>query len=212
MRTCQLSRLFQGWCTTLRSKYPLLSTSPSSAKSNLHYSTDVKSSLRSIKINDCAYAADEWTNVTPKIQAMIGKNLHNQKYHPVNHIKRRIENFFYKRFINRVGNPLYTVVDNLSPVVTTYQNFDSLLVPADHVSRSVSDSYYINRTHLLRAHTSAHQEELMKSGLDKFLVVGDVYRRDTIDRSHYPVFHQMEGVCLFTRDEVGSFHSAYLTV
>ena len=39
--------------------------------------------------------------------------------------------------------------------------------------------------------------ELIKNGLDNFLVVGDVYRRDTIDQSHYPVFHQMEGVRLF---------------
>jgi len=36
----------------------------------------------------------------------------------------------------------------------------------------------------------------MKMGLDHFLVVGDVYRRDEIDKSHYPVFHQMEGVSL----------------
>ena len=75
---------------------------------------------------------------------------------------------------------------------------------------------------MLRAHTSAHQAgkailtvifqcsyldqpkcmfpliaELIKNGLDNFLVVGDVYRRDTIDQSHYPVFHQMEGVRLF---------------
>ena len=34
-------------------------------------------------------------------------------------------------------------------------------------------------------------------GLDNFLVVGDVYRRDAVDSSHYPVFHQMEGVRLF---------------
>ena len=49
---------------------------------------------------------------------------------------------------------------------------------------------------MLRAHTSAHQEELIKMGHDNFLVVGDVYRRDEIDSTHYPVFHQIEGVRL----------------
>jgi phenylalanyl-tRNA synthetase alpha chain len=39
-------------------------------------------------------------------------------------------------------------------------------------------------------------------GLDKFLVAGDVYRRDEIDSTHYPVFHQMEGVALFREDEL----------
>ena len=43
-------------------------------------------------------------------------------------------------------------------------------------------------------------------GLDRFLVTGDVYRRDEIDSSHYPVFHQMEGVRLFTKHEL--FQSA----
>ena len=31
-----------------------------------------------------------------------------------------------------------------------------------------------------------------------FLVMGDVYRKDTVDRTHYPAFHQMEGVRIFT--------------
>ena len=38
-------------------------------------------------------------------------------------------------------------------------------------------------------------------GLDNFLVVGDVYRRDAVDSSHYPVFHQMEGVRLFEQNK-----------
>ena len=59
------------------------------------------------------------------------------------------------------------------------------------MSRSKSDAYYVNSGTLLRAHTSAHQSELMASGLDNFLVVGDCYRRDEIDASHYPVFHQV---------------------
>ena len=49
--------------------------------------------------------------------------------------------------------------------------------------------------------TSAHQTELLKKGYEKFLCFGDVYRRDEIDRTHYPVFHQMEGVQRFLRDE-----------
>ena len=40
----------------------------------------------------------------------------------------------------------------------------------------------------------------MASGLDNFLVVGDCYRRDEIDASHYPVFHQVEAVRLLDRD------------
>ncbi|KAG8197302.1 hypothetical protein JTE90_007548 [Oedothorax gibbosus] len=108
----------------------------------------------------------------------------------------------YGSFLNRRGNPLFSVYDKLSPVVTVQQNFDSLLVPKDHVCRNKSDSYYINSEYLLRPHTSAHQNELIKSGLDHFLVFGDVYRRDEIDSKHYPVFHQCEAVRLLSSHEV----------
>lgn len=40
----------------------------------------------------------------------------------------------------------------------------------------------------------------MSQGIEAFLCTGDVYRRDEIDASHYPVFHQMEGVRIFAKD------------
>ena len=77
----------------------------------------------------------------------------------------------------------------MSPLVT--QNFDDVLVPADHVSRSLNDTYYVDSQTVLRCHTSAHQAELLREGHRRFLVTGDVYRRDSIDSTHYPVFHQV---------------------
>jgi phenylalanyl-tRNA synthetase alpha chain len=168
-------------------------------KAKFHSSSVIRTE---IKIGSNSYLADSVTNVTPKILNKVGKNLHNQKHHPLGLIKRRIENYFYINYVNRVGNPLYAIFDQLNPVVTTYQNFDSLLTPEDHVSRLPKDTYYINKDLLLRAHTSAHQEELIKMGFDAFLAVGDVYRRDQIDATHYPVFHQCEIVRLFSEPEV----------
>jgi phenylalanyl-tRNA synthetase alpha chain len=55
----------------------------------------------------------------------------------------------------------------------------------------------VNPEVVLRTHTSAHQCELIKAGHRSFLCAGDVYRRDAIDASHYPVFHQMEGVRIY---------------
>ena len=43
----------------------------------------------------------------------------------------------------------------------------------------------------------------MKAGYEAFLCTGDVYRRDEIDASHFPAFHQMEGVRLFDPALVG---------
>lgn len=123
-----------------------------------------------------------------------------QKYHPLSTLRERIVRYMYRKFANSRGNPIFSVYDNLSPVVTVKQNYDSLLVPAEHPSRKKSDAYYLNGDRLLRAHTSAHQCELMGCGLDNFLILGDCYRRDEIDASHYPVFHQAEAVRLLDRE------------
>ncbi|NP_001362187.1 phenylalanine--tRNA ligase, mitochondrial isoform 2 [Homo sapiens] len=149
-----------------------------------------------------SYPQDDHSNLTRKVLTRVGRNLHNQQHHPLWLIKERVKEHFYKQYVGRFGTPLFSVYDNLSPVVTTWQNFDSLLIPADHPSRKKGDNYYLNRTHMLRAHTSAHQWDLLHAGLDAFLVVGDVYRRDQIDSQHYPIFHQLEAVRLFSKHEL----------
>lgn len=160
------------------------------------------STTDTVEVLGQTYLADNYSNVTKKIILKVGKNLHNQKHHPLWLIKERVKDHFYRQYIGRFRAPLFSVYDDLLPVVTVEQNFDRLLIPQDHPSRKKGDNYYLNCTHMLRAHTSAHQWDLMHSGLDAFLVVGDVYRRDQIDSTHYPVFHQLEGVRLFSNHEV----------
>jgi phenylalanyl-tRNA synthetase alpha chain len=139
-------------------------------------------------------------NVTENIQTFIGRNIHQRPLHPLNTIHRKICDYWNN---NADNTNTFHVYDNISPVVSTTDCFDMLRIPADHVSRSVSDTYYLNRETVLRPHTSAHQVELLKTaGHNRFLVTGDVYRRDEIDRSHYPVFHQMEGVKMFTEQQL----------
>jgi phenylalanyl-tRNA synthetase alpha chain len=73
----------------------------------------------------------------------------------------------------------------------------------DHPGRSKTDTYYINKDTVLRTHTSAHQADIFAASESPgFTVAADVYRRDAIDRSHYPVFHQMEGARMWSRAEV----------
>lgn len=132
-------------------------------------------------------------NVSSNIASKVGSNLHQRKDHPLHIIKSKIE-----RYWQSSSSSSFDIYDDKSPIVSTKSNFDSLLIPTDHVSRSKSDTYYLNKDTVLRTHTSAHQTELLQSGKNQFLITGDVYRRDEIDSSHYPVFHQMEGVKMFT--------------
>ncbi len=130
-----------------------------------------------------------YCNIPPLIEAKIGRNLHNQKNHPIEIMKRKLFNYF-----ENLEGYEFEYFDNLSPFVNTNDNFDKLLIPITHPARGKSDTYYVNENTVLRTHTSAHQNELFEQGHKNFLVVGDVYRKDEIDCCHYPVFHQIEGV------------------
>eukprot|EP01133_Synstelium_polycarpum_P014234 gene14234-16796_t len=117
--------------------------------------------------------------------------------HPLNIIKKKIQHHFAKE-----AGTEFRFFDTYEPRVTSVQNFDDLLFPRDHVGRSPNDTYYHSPQELLRTHTSAHQTQLLRDSQKAFLVTGDVYRRDTIDAVHYPIFHQMEGVRVFSDAEL----------
>ncbi|KAI9281055.1 phenylalanyl-tRNA synthetase [Sporodiniella umbellata] len=152
------------------------------------YSTQTESSNFSITSQETIIAGqrfprDEWTNVTANVLSKTQRKLHLQPQNPISIIRELIESNFKD----------FQTFNDLNPLVTAQQNFDDLCIPKDHPSRLRSDNYYVNKEHVLRAHTSAHQLEGLASGQNQFLISGDVYRRDEIDASHYPVFHQMEG-------------------
>ncbi|XP_063629357.1 probable phenylalanine--tRNA ligase, mitochondrial [Cydia splendana] len=166
----------------------------------LKYSTAPKTES-TLRINGADFITDDYTNVTPKILSYLDRNLHLKKDNPLSILRQRIVNYFYSSFTYR-GNPTFSVYDNLSPIVTTKQNYDDLLIPLDHPSRVKSDCYYINRRTLLRAHMTAHQSELLRSGLDNFLMIGPVFRRDEIDSTHFPIFHQVDAVRSQRREQL----------
>ncbi|KAI0320102.1 hypothetical protein OF83DRAFT_1162606 [Amylostereum chailletii] len=134
-----------------------------------------------------SYPTDSFTNVTPTIVSKLNRRLYMQDGHPISTLRKLVEGHF----------PDYDHLTSLSPLVTPHQNFDSLSFPADHPGRSKTDSYYINKDTMLRTHTSAHEVDVFTGGAERWLLTADVYRRDEIDASHYPVFHQMEGANIF---------------
>ncbi|KAG4922942.1 hypothetical protein JHK86_051755 [Glycine max] len=139
---------------------------------------------------------DPTNNVPDNIFSKLGVHLHRRDQHPLGILKNAIYEYFDTHYSNK-----FNKFDDLCPIVSVKQNFDDVLVPEDHVSRSYNDTYYIDPQTVLRCHTSAHQAELLRTEYTHFLVTGDVYRRDSIDSTHYPVFHQMEGFRVFVPEE-----------
>lgn len=91
-------------------------------------------------------------------------------------------------------------------VVSTKDNFDLLNTPPDHPSRRPTDTYYLDDHTVLRTHTTVMwpyyfrhpgvREQLRAGRAVGALCYGSTYRKDEIDRTHYPVFHQIDGLYL----------------
>ena len=101
----------------------------------------------SVSVLSKTYKTDEWTNITPRIIAKTETKLLSNKNHPLNIVKQRITKFFHQKFGGYAGSssPLFSTYEDFSPVVSIEQNFDVLLIAEDHVARSKSDNYYINK-------------------------------------------------------------------
>ena len=139
---------------------------------------------KEVTVEGRTYKTDEWMNTPPTILSSIARRLHVQPDHPLNITRQLIQSRF----------PGYKTHNELFPIVSTHQNFDSLGFPPDHIGRSRTDTYYLSKETVLRTHTSAHQADTFRANeTEGYLITADVFRRDAIDRSHYPVFHQMEG-------------------
>ncbi len=118
------------------------------------------------------------------------------------------------------GSPIKFIVDKIldipsfndfdiieiPEIVAVVKNFDLLNTPADHPSRRTSDSYYADKDFVLRTHTTTMWsfyladpeilKKLEKTGCVKCLCYGKVYRKDEVDRKHFPVFHQIDGLLI----------------
>jgi phenylalanyl-tRNA synthetase alpha chain len=80
-------------------------------------------------------------------------------------------------------------------IETDHYNFSALNIPADHPSRDMQDTFYIDKEHVLRTHTSPIQIHTMENEKPpiRILAPGGVFRND-YDASHSPHFHQIEAL------------------
>ena len=113
-----------------------------------------------------------------------------------------------------VRHPMSIVVDEIKDIfigmgfriydgpeieMSTY-NFDRLNTPATHPAREWTDTFYLDNESktLLRTHTSPMQARVMETVSPPICaaVFGRCYRKDEVDATHSPMFHQMEGLVI----------------
>ena len=107
--------------------------------------------------------------------------------HPITQIIEEVENLFLG-----MG---YEIADGPEVEKSVY-NFDKLNTPPDHPARDIQDTFYITDDILLRSQTSTVQARVMENKKPpiKIICPGTVYRSDSVDATHSPVFHQIEGL------------------
>ncbi len=109
--------------------------------------------------------------------------------HPITILRQRIEDIFVA-----MG---YAIEDDRE-IETDYYNFDALNIPEAHPARESQDTFYTTKGFALRSQTSTVQIRAMeRRGVPiRILAPGRVFRRDTPDMTHTPMFHQLEGLCV----------------
>ncbi len=116
-----------------------------------------------------------------------GEKVYMGHLHPLTKMRRELEDIFSGMGFSIAEGP---------EVETDYYNFQALNTPADHPARDTQDTFYITDNVLLRSQTSPVQVRTMEHMRPPIRIIspGRVYRSDTMDATHSPLFHQLEGL------------------
>ncbi|HEX8066213.1 MAG TPA: phenylalanine--tRNA ligase subunit alpha [Thermoleophilaceae bacterium] len=111
------------------------------------------------------------------------------RLHLVSQIRRELEDVFTGLGFRVLEGP---------EIEYEYYNFTALNHPPEHPARLPQDTFYLTDSVLLRTHTSPMQVRAMEAQEPPIYVVvpGRVYRPDTPDATHVPMFHQLEGLAI----------------
>ena len=110
-------------------------------------------------------------------------------YHPITLVQREVEAVF--------ASMGFTIEDYLE-IVDDYKCFEALNIPKHHPARDMQDTYYLDNGQLLKTHTSAAQNAIMRKYGAPLRAVfpGRCFRNESIDACHENTFFQMEGMMI----------------
>lgn len=129
-----------------------------------------------------ARLVSEATDVT-----LPGYSAGQGQIHPLRRIQREMEDILVRMGFEIVSGP---------EIESDYYCFEALNIPKGHPARDAQDTFYLSEDLVLRTHTSPVQIRTMEQRKPplRIAVPGRVFRRDAVDATHSPMFHQMEGL------------------
>ena len=138
--------------------------------------------LRAAAIAEKVRSAKKY-NPTLKMREELGS------YHPITLATREVEEIFIS---------MGFTIENYDEIVDDYKCFEALNIPKHHPARDMQDTYYLDNGQLLKTHTSAAQNYIMKKyGAPlRAIFPGRCFRNESTDACHENTFFQMEGMMI----------------
>jgi phenylalanyl-tRNA synthetase alpha chain len=134
----------------------------------------------------------EWDlkiQATPSYDESLCLHKEQGSFHPITLVQREVEKVFETMGFH---------IENYDEIVDDYHCFEALNIPKHHPARDMQDTYYLSTGQLLKTHTSAAQNYLMrKYGAPlRAIFPGRCFRNESIDACHENTFFQMEGIMI----------------
>ena len=144
--------------------------------------TEATEALRKAEIEAQVRNAKKY-NPTLKCAREVGS------YHPITLATREVEEIF---------TSMGFTIENYDEIVDDYKCFEALNIPKHHPARDMQDTYYLDNGQLLKTHTSAAQNYIMKKyGAPlRAIFPGRCFRNESTDACHENTFFQMEGMMI----------------
>ena len=125
----------------------------------------------------------------PEFDVSMPAELDRGSFHPITLVQRECETIFKSMGFH---------VEDYAEIVSDYECFEALNIPKHHPARDMQDTYYLDNGQLLKTHTSAAQNAIMKKyGAPlRAIFPGRCFRNESTDACHENTFFQMEGMMI----------------
>ncbi len=164
---------------------PVIGQLANQVRAELENELDSRKKALAARLQEMKLAAETLDVTIP------GKELQLGKKHVLNTVLDEVTDIF-------IGMG-FTIAEGPEIELSVY-DFDRLNIPENHTVREWTDTFYITRDEKvhLRCQTSPMQVRVMEAMKPpiRILAPGRVYRKDEIDATHSPMFHQIEGLVI----------------
>lgn len=132
---------------------------------------------------------DRLVNSAEQYDVSLPTETKQGSFHPITLVQRELEEIFYS---------MGFTVEDFPEIVDDYNCFEALNIPKDHPARDMQDTYYLENGQVMKTHTSAAQNSIMKKYGAPLRAVfpSRCFRNESIDACHENTFFQMEGMMI----------------